>query len=154
LVKVIPSDAEWTLGYNKDCIGRIGRRNCYLLFNTSSKITFPTEKSLKSTNTTESIMPKAIKYQKDWKPFKLADGTMRMLPDWADKPLGFAVNPDAVLAEVLTANRRKTGAKSSRPDAETAVNLLNRCNQRLATIRFRNVHNPKKLMFCFCFAGK
>ena len=66
---------------------------------------------MKSTNTTESIMPKAIKYQKDWKPFKLADGTMRMLPDWADKPLGFAVNPDAVLAEVLTVKPPKDWRK-------------------------------------------
>jgi hypothetical protein len=34
---------------------------------------------------------------KDWKPFRLADGTTRHLPDWADKPLGFAFSPDEAL---------------------------------------------------------
>ena len=38
---------------------------------------------------------------KDWKPFRLADGTTRRLPDWADKPLGFAFDPEAALREVM-----------------------------------------------------
>ena len=32
---------------------------------------------------------------------QVADGTMRQLPDWADKPLGFAFDPEAALREVL-----------------------------------------------------
>jgi hypothetical protein len=34
---------------------------------------------------------------KDWKPFALADSTTRLLPDWADKPLMFAFDPDEAL---------------------------------------------------------
>jgi hypothetical protein len=34
---------------------------------------------------------------KGWKPFRLADGTTRHLPDWADKPLRFAFSPDEAL---------------------------------------------------------
>jgi len=37
------------------------------------------------------------KLPKDWKPFRLADGTTRHLPDWADKPLKFAFAPDEAL---------------------------------------------------------
>jgi hypothetical protein len=57
-------------------------------------------------------MPKSVKYPKDWKPFKLADGTTRLLPDWADKPLGFAFDPDAALRRCaytrLSTSRKKS----------------------------------------------
>ncbi len=48
-------------------------------------------------------MPKAktANIPKDWKLFPLGNGTSRWLPDWADKPLGFAINPEAALREVL-----------------------------------------------------
>jgi len=51
-------------------------------------------------------MPKSTpaKYPKDWKPFRLADGTTRHLPEWADKPLTFTFSPDEAL-------RRGTFAK-------------------------------------------
>jgi hypothetical protein len=41
--------------------------------------------------------PKRAALPKDWKPFRLADGTTRHLPDWADKPLKFAFSPDEAL---------------------------------------------------------
>jgi hypothetical protein len=46
-------------------------------------------------------MPKATtaKSQQGWKPFRLADGTTRHLPDWADKPLKFAFSPDEALRQ-------------------------------------------------------
>jgi hypothetical protein len=44
-------------------------------------------------------MPKATpaKPLKGWKPFRLADGTTRHLPDWSDKPLEYAFSPDEAL---------------------------------------------------------
>jgi hypothetical protein len=48
---------------------------------------------------------------KDWKWFRLADGTRRLLPDWADKPLQFSVAPDEALRRCafnkLPADRKK-----------------------------------------------
>jgi len=41
--------------------------------------------------------PAPANIPKDWKPFRLANGTTRWLPDWADKPLGFAFDPQAAL---------------------------------------------------------
>jgi hypothetical protein len=32
---------------------------------------------------------------------KIADGATRQLPDWADKPMGFAFDPEAALREAL-----------------------------------------------------
>jgi hypothetical protein len=51
---------------------------------------------------------------KDWKPFRLADGTTRPLPTWADKPLNFAFPPDEALrqgANVRTPKRLKKLAR-------------------------------------------
>jgi hypothetical protein len=45
--------------------------------------------------------PKPAAVPKDWKAYRLADGTTRQLPDWADKPLGFAIDPETALREVL-----------------------------------------------------
>ncbi|HEY5043545.1 MAG TPA: hypothetical protein VIK53_16255 [Verrucomicrobiae bacterium] len=45
--------------------------------------------------------PRLATAPKDWKPFRLADGTKRLLPDWEDKPLVFAFDPEAALREVL-----------------------------------------------------
>ena len=44
-------------------------------------------------------MPKAkpANIPKDWKLFPLANGTNRRLPDWADKPLGYTIDPAAAL---------------------------------------------------------
>lgn len=42
-------------------------------------------------------MPKTEKTPKDWKWFRLADGTRRLLPDWADKPLQFTIAPHEAL---------------------------------------------------------
>jgi hypothetical protein len=44
-----------------------------------------------------NFMTKPGNIPKDWKQFRLADGTMRWLPDWADKPLKFAFSPDEAL---------------------------------------------------------
>jgi hypothetical protein len=46
-------------------------------------------------------MPKPKAPPKDWKPFRMADGTTRHLPEWANEPLKFAVPPDEVLREVM-----------------------------------------------------
>jgi hypothetical protein len=64
--------------------------------------------------------PKAALVPKDWKSFRLADGTMRQLPEWADKPLGFAFSPDEALRRGAMAKPKdwrkviKTGRKSRR----------------------------------------
>jgi hypothetical protein len=59
-------------------------------------------------------MPKAKHKSapKDWKPFKLADGTTRLLPDWANEPLQFAFNPDDALRRCAY-NRLPTSRKKS-----------------------------------------
>lgn len=46
---------------------------------------------------------------KDWKPFRLANGTVRHLPEWADKPLNFHFDPEEAL---------KRGAFSSPPKVQ------------------------------------
>jgi hypothetical protein len=59
-------------------------------------------------------MPKAkpAKMPKDWKPFRLADGTTRLLPSWANEPLGFAFDPDEALRRCAY-NRLPTSRKQS-----------------------------------------
>ena len=52
------------------------------------------------------------KMPKDWKPFRLKDGKTRLLPDWAEKPLGFAFDPDAALLRCAF-NRLPTSRKKS-----------------------------------------
>jgi hypothetical protein len=49
---------------------------------------------------------------KDWKLFPIGNGTSRWLPDWADKPLGFAIDPDAALRRCAY-NRLPTSRKKS-----------------------------------------
>jgi hypothetical protein len=56
--------------------------------------------------------PKRAAVPKGWKPFRLADGTTRPLPDWADKPLGFAFDPDDALRRSAY-NRLPTSRKKS-----------------------------------------
>jgi len=58
---------------------------------------------------------------KGFKPFRLADGKTRQLPDWADKPLGFVCDPDEALRQGVRSKPAKgwgktviTGRKSSR----------------------------------------
>jgi hypothetical protein len=59
-------------------------------------------------------MPKAKRANspKDWKQFRLLDGTKRWLPEWADKPLGFAFDPDEALRQGAF-NRLPTSRKKS-----------------------------------------
>ena len=61
-------------------------------------------------------MPKATtaKSPQGWKPFRLADGTMRHLPDWADKPLKFAFSPDEALRRGAYVKLHKGRKKSVR----------------------------------------
>jgi hypothetical protein len=47
-----------------------------------------------------------------WKQFRLADGSTRHLPDWADKPLGFKFSPDEALRRCATV-RLPTSRKKS-----------------------------------------
>jgi hypothetical protein len=52
---------------------------------------------------------------KDWKAYRLADGTTRMLPDWANEPLKFTFDPDAALrrcARVRLPTSRKKSVKT------------------------------------------
>jgi len=48
---------------------------------------------------------------KDWKRFRLLDGAMRWLPEWADKPLGFTFNPDEALKRGAMAKPRQGWGK-------------------------------------------
>jgi hypothetical protein len=56
--------------------------------------------------------PKPANVPKDWKPFRLADGTTRMLPPWANEPLKFTINPDEALRRCAY-NRLPTSRKKS-----------------------------------------
>jgi hypothetical protein len=46
-----------------------------------------------------------------WKPFRLADGTTRQLPEWADKPLKFAFSPDEALRRGMAVKSPKDWRK-------------------------------------------
>jgi hypothetical protein len=57
-------------------------------------------------------MPRPTTTPKEWKAFHLSDGTTRQLPGWADKPLGFALDPDEALRRCAH-KRLPTGHKKS-----------------------------------------
>jgi hypothetical protein len=56
--------------------------------------------------------PKLATAPKGWKMFRLADGTTRLLPDWADEPLKFTFDPDEALRRCAY-NRLPTSPKKS-----------------------------------------
>jgi hypothetical protein len=51
---------------------------------------------------------------KGWKPFRLADGTTRLLPEWADRPLKFAFSPDEALRRGAYVKPQKGRGKAVR----------------------------------------
>ena len=61
-------------------------------------------------------MPKTTpaKPPKGWKPFRLADGITRTLPEWADKPLGFVIPPDDALRQGAMVKLPKGRGKPAR----------------------------------------
>jgi len=56
--------------------------------------------------------PKPANIPKDWKLFPLGNGASQWLPDWADEPLGFTIDPDAALSRCAY-NRLPTSRKKS-----------------------------------------
>jgi hypothetical protein len=64
--------------------------------------------------TESQTMPKTTpaKPIKGLKPFCLADGTTRHLPDWADKPMKFAFSPDEALRRGMTVKTPKDWRKA------------------------------------------
>jgi hypothetical protein len=54
------------------------------------------------------------KTPKNWKPFRLADGTTRLLPSWADKPLPFAFDATQALRRGMAVKPPKNWKKAIR----------------------------------------